>query len=238
MAMVRRGPLKPKLLIFALGIFISIQLNAQNLSIPPYIDLFQYLKNDVKFGITNPTSFPDIRIWGWSTDGKVAYSQELYSEGSGMVHITFRVFDFISDKVLYKLDVPPDDVSIAEYYNRSAKEIKAALSQNKIVERQVDYLPFPIRKGNFVYNGNVIKTFDDNKNLKNYRVVIDRNTGKQKTIIAEDAFPGFEYDAAIAGYFLSPFGNRALIVIAKEVYVFEGTGITYVFSGCHLETGF
>jgi len=230
--------MKLKYILPVFFIFVSIHLSAQNLTIPPYIDLFQYLKKDSKFGQTNPTNFPEMRIWGWSPDGKVAYSQEIYGEGSGMIHISFRVFDFISDKVLYEFNIPPDDISIAELYNRSGNEIKAAISKNKIAERQVDYMQFPIRKGSFVYSGNVIKTFDDDHNLKNYRVVIDRNSGKQKTIIAEDAFPGFEYNAGIAGYFLSPFENRALIVIAKEVYVFECTGISYVFSGCHLETGF
>jgi len=230
--------MKLKHFLTAFFIFVSIHLSAQNLTIPPYVDLYQYLKKDSKFGQTNPTNFPDLRIWGWSRDGKLAYSREVLSEGSGMIHISFMVFDFISDNVLYELNMPPDEISVAEYYKRHGNEIKAAMSKNKIIEQQADYLPFPIRKGNFIYNGIVIKTYDDDQKLKNYRVVIDRNTGKQKTIIAEDAFTGFEYDAAIAGYFLSPFENRALIVIAKEVYVFECTGISYVFSGCHLEAGF
>jgi hypothetical protein len=229
--------------MFIIFIFISICLNAQILTIPPYVDLFRYLKDNTKFIQETRTDLMQIKIWGWSKDGKVAYSVETDGGQIPGCVITFIVFDFVLDKIVFEFII--DDgfgqsgFTKVQLYNKLINEIREAMLQNKIIECQVDYLPFPIVMDNVTYNCNVIKTLGE-RWVENYRVVIDRNKEGNKTIKTEDiSLPGTVYEIDIAGYFLSPFEKRALVVIVKEMYGHDDPPyLRYVFTGCHLETGF
>ena len=241
-----------KIKIFLIGVmmFIANYLNASNFKIPSKIDLFQYaISNAVTTGnaISTLYGFPDFRIWGWSRDGKVAYSIERLIDGRGGRVIDFVVFDMITDKIIFELKMDSFDYGDADFkslYKLSKNKIINAMKKNKIVEKRTNFSAFPIKK-----NGKTYKCFRNmtintenkeedimefyGKKIK-YDIIITLGE-KSKIIKTEDVIV---LDVYVCGYFLSPFENRALVVIAEEKFVFEGTELFYNFSGCNLNTGF
>ena len=234
------------LISFAL---FSLRLDAQNLSIPPSVDLLKYVEA--------PNLVQTTRMWGWSRDGKVAYSTETKNMDEDKNNVSFCVFDFVNDKAVFKIDIDSGKTEdAATAYNKRRDEIKNAMSRYSIVEQQASYLRFPIRKGNESYRAETsytMKTYrpgeagyqglfpnGGSEYREEYSIVIHKNNGKQKTIKTYTMYsgdgiygdgPGFELD--VCGYFLSPFENRVLIVILR----FEGYD-SIDFSGCHLDFGF
>jgi len=247
------------------------------LELPPYVDLFQYAKvytyNKIfDYGNYNydqsithsvyTLGTQSIRMWGWSKNGMVAYSQETGMEGRGGTLIQFIIFDFINDKKLFELEIDTFDhdeiifsydndnfekefnIYMNKMYNIIKDEIREAMKRFNIIEKQVEYLPFPIKKDNNIYDAYCIitpkkdeeKEYGDIENIKSYSIIIKKNKEEIKTITKND--DAFAQQIYIGGYFLSPFENRALVVIAVESFTFEGTGMFFIFSGCHLETGF
>lgn len=116
---------------------------------------------------------------------------------------------------------------------------------NNIVEQKTEFLQFPIGKNNTVYNSNIVDVeykdgldgFFDNNVVAKYVVEITANNRK-KIIGNFNPLNFLTRYVYICGYFLNPFENRALVVIAEEHWGFEGTELTYRFSGCHLGVGF
>ena len=244
--------MKVRFLIFVLLFFIifSIHLGAQNLNLPPPVDLLQYV-NDRVFGFVGENSLlVRARIWGWSRDGKVAYSIERESD---QIYISFYVFDFINDNILFEMDIVSNNIlNFTTAYNTRKDEITGAVLQYNIIEQQTDFLPFPIKNNNVSYDGEIVwgkgyrppeffneeagewggMEFDD---IYDVSIIIKRNGQVKKTIKTYNGIlpGGFGYLIELCGYFLSPFENRALIVIALAQY-----DVHYDFSGCHLDIGF
>ena len=232
------------LLVFCL--FSVNALWAQNIALPSKVDLFQYSASSSGYDLTGK---PDARIWGWSRDGKIAYSLESINSFSGMLAGSFIIFDAISDEIVVELVKSADDFHSGEdlYNNEYMASISNAIRTHNIVTGQRhDFLPFPIRKNNMAYDcqisnlvyGNHEYGFFDNRFISNYDVVIMAN-GKRKVIgnyASMDVGPGALY---ICGYLLSPYEERALVVVAEESYSFEGeSGLRYRLNGCHLGVGF
>jgi hypothetical protein len=253
--------MKIKYSVFFLFVLASFHLEAQNLNLPPHIDLFQYAKsnavipNITDYGIFYRNiygyplfGFPKARIWGWSRNGTAAYSIETEMPGRGGQIIEFVIFDFVSDRKVFELKIDSfnhNDDRDGALYNIYIDRIREALWRNNIIERQIDYLPFPIKTNNAVYNAyRTIKFRDTDDDVyvgkrENYSIIIDRNNERAKTIRTANNMPvASPISVYICGYFLSPFENRALVVIAEERFTFEGTEIFYAFSGCHLDIGF
>ena len=238
--------MKLKLTGFAFCIFSINVLWAQNFVLPPKVDLFQYSASISGYYLTGK---PDIRIWGWSKDGKIAYSLESVGSFSGIPTGSFVIFDTISDKIIVELEPATDDYLSSEdfYNNEYMTNISSAVKTHNIVTGQgYDFLRFPIRRNNMVYDcqitdvayGNHDYGFFDNRFVSDYNVVITAN-GRRKVIgnfVSSGTGPGVLY---ICGYFLSPFEERALVVVAEESYTFEGeTSLKYRLNGCHLGVGF
>jgi len=222
--------MKVKVLFFGL-VFLGVGfLNAQDFKIPNPTNLFQHSESS---GATY--EFPTVRIWGWSATGKIAYSVEREMAGIGGKIIEFNVFDTVTDEVVSNFAI--------DSYTEDRVSITNALRANDIVEGEISFQPFPIRKNNMEYTcslTNISYSADNygffNDNVSKYSVVVTTN-GKSKTV---NTFSGgaLTRKVYICGYILSPFENRALVVLAEERFVFEGTELFYVFAGCHLGTGF
>ena len=222
--------MRVKALFFGLIFLGSGLLHAQVFRIPEPVNLFQY---SVSSGTIY--EFPTVRIWGWSATGKIAYSVEREAAGIGGQIIEFNVFDAVSDEVVSNFAI--------DSYEQDRISITNAIRANNIVEGETVFQPFPIRKNNMeyvcsitslAYSADAYGFFGDN--ISKYTVVVTAN-GKNKIVntFGNDLLTRKVY---ICGYILSPFENRALIVLAEERFVFEGTELFYVFCGCHLGTGF
>ncbi|MCL1813549.1 MAG: hypothetical protein FWG29_08520 [Treponema sp.] len=139
--------MKIKLFILGFSFFTIYFLPAQELAFPPKINLFQYTASISQRPLYG---FPNARIWGWSNNGKVAYSIETEVDGRGGQKIDFVVFDLISDETIFELKMDSFD------HNDVEDEILYNLFRSDIA------------------------------------------------------------NAFVCGYFLSPFENRALVVVAEE----------------------
>jgi len=238
--------------LFVLGLLFLVvgNINAQELKIPPVIDLFKYSANVYTNEGIGSLIWSKIRIWGWSKTGKVAFSGESVGEYSGWTTVRFIVFDFVNDKILINIKADADEIdndepeSIASEYlfNHIKDKITNAIKAYGIVEQYAEFLPFPIKRNGMEYRIAIsdIVTGEDMWGeipIKRYTASVVAN-GKRKTILTSSDTRASKIH--ICGYFLSPFENRALIILAERSPPgFEGDiALNYVFSGCHLETGF
>ena len=216
-----------------------------SLDFPPKINLFQHSHSVSQCPLWG---FPGARIWGWSNNGKVAYSVEREIDGRGGQIINFVILDLLSDKTVFELKMDSfdnNDVTDESLYNLFSVNILNALRGHGINQGRTQFLPFPLKRNNTEYNANIIdveyKSNDDglfDRIVLRYKVSVMANDLGKKiigTFTPIENRTGYIY---ICGYFLSPFENRALVVVAEEHWGHEGTELTYRFSGCHLGVGF
>ena len=234
--------MKLKLSIVCLFILSIHFIQAQELKFPQKINLFQYSTSVSKYQF----STPDARIWGWSNNGKVAYSIEREIEGRGGQQIDFVIFDLISDLVVIEIKMDSENHDGARdevLYNLFKNNILNALKTSNIIDEKVDFLRFPIARNNITYNGHIIDieykkgeiAFDNV--VSKYKVSVTANNNR-KIINSFNPIRNETGYVYVCGYFLSPFENRALIIVAEESWGFEGTELFFRFGGCHLGTGF
>lgn len=218
---------------------------------PPVINFFGHL------GFERP-SHSAIKIWGWSKDGKVAYSDHLSHEGS-----VFRAYilDFIDDRVVWQDGLDFYSLHLNEAYEQSDNwfnnkfyldfidNFKAVCAQNRIEFVQTEFKGLPIRHNNqsvdIILEKNA-STLDWQEREElfivagyydNYKIIAE-NSGRRKTVHEKKFTTVYADDVFVCGYFLSPFEDRALIVIGEFAHSFEGSDVTYHFAGCHLTLGF
>jgi len=221
----------------------AIENNTQEMILPPKINLFQFNKKSYN----SSYGYPDARIWGWSKDGKAAYSIETDIDGRGGRIINFVILNLITDEAVYELDIDSfnfDDVDNETLYKIFRIDILSAMKEHDITSELTPFLSFPFKRNNIEYNAHIsdIEYKDDQNGfidriVSGYKVSVTANNGGK---IIDSSAPGrsitgFVY---VCGCFLSPFENRAMVVIAEESWVFEGTELFYKFAGCHLGAGF
>jgi hypothetical protein len=221
-------------------------LQAQNIELPPRIDFSQYLVPgpNVKPVFGKPMA----RIWGWSTTGKVAYSIERHIDGRGGQIIDFVIFNLITDETDLNLKIDSFDLGdnygggFESMYNVYKNEILNAMRKYNIVRRETGFMPFPIINNNIRYNCFItnheygLQEYIE-KYIARYTVTVAAN-GKRKNINTFNTNSGLTEEIYICGYFLSPYENRALIILGERFLAFEGLELSYRFSGCHLSIGF
>jgi hypothetical protein len=216
---------------------------SQKLAIPPKINFFQYTASISQHDLYG---LPSTRIWGWSNDGKVAYSVAIGIEGRGGQIIYFVILDSVSDSEVFKLIMDSfdyNDVEDEALYNLSRVHILNALRMHNIVRQETNFLPFPFKRNNRVYDCRITNVeykdgegFFDGGAVSRYNVLV--TAGNKSKIINSFTPVGLTGFVYVCGYFLSPFENRALVVVAEEQWGHEGTELDYRLSGCHLEAGF
>jgi hypothetical protein len=231
----------------ALGLIILAAGGAfcEGSALPGPIDLFQYASAPpAAYG------FPTFRFWGWSKDGKIAYSMERAIEGRGGAQIEYIVQDLVSDEVIWNYPDDSDtwdsydesvDGSYADYsYKHAAADLEAALKGYGIIPSAPDYKSFPIKASGRSYSVSVKVEKERKPSLQDaiasYSVQIARDDKKSKTVTKSSEVKALGVYAC--GYFASPYEARVAIVTAEERFVFEGTEMFYSISGCNLKVGF
>ena len=210
---------------------------AQKITLPPEVNLFQYHDEYNR-------SYSGFRFWGWSKDGKVAYSFEEY-EGRG-VYTNVRIFNFIENETLwekfigyYSIDNEgnylDDDEQIIDI-NAFYREFEGVCRENGIEFVQAEYRQLPIVHNNktyFVYfDINKIRIIGEYPHIDNYKIIVETQ-GERKIIHSADGH--YSLNVFPLGYFLSPFENRVLLVNGRQV----PPGYHYnFFVGFDLDSGF
>jgi uncharacterized protein (TIGR02145 family) len=206
--------------------------NDGDLSLPPVIDLFQY-QNEYSPSESN------FRFWGWSKDGQVAYSYD-FSDG-GETTSSVRIFNFVENKNILSREggrdrddegnlLPPDKGFIQDF--------KISCEANGIELVQAEYRRLPIVHNNKVYNVVLeiakVEREDGPEVVDNYRILADMD-GKRKVVYKAKDEEYDTYNIFLLGYFISPFENKALLVMGTHII---GGHVFTSFVGCDLEGGF
>ena len=182
---------------------------------------------------------------GWSEDGKFAYAHRRSVAGRGGVLFSYIIVSSVTDEIVWKYeDDWPDSntVTAAESVQRSREPIEVHLGKHNIVQGQGTTLNgFPLtREGaSFEPELKVLRKAEKHPflgDIASLGVHMVRDGAETKRILHRDDPGAFSY--WIAGYFLSPFEPRILVVIGEEKWGFEGTEGDFIFSGCSLTRGF
>ena len=234
-----------KTLAFAVCFFNIVFLPAQELVLPPRVDLLQYVDSDSSSVKSNSRY---ARIWGWSEDGKIAYSVEGALNSETTFEIEFVVLDLVTDNVLFNFTVydnewwAPGEAEVEIMLNRRRPSILDAMKTHGIIEQRTDFMPFPFHRNGTVYDAQIvdieygITEFWDFEVPVKYSVLVTAN-GKGKTIGSFIPYPWLG-SVHVCGYFISPFEDRALAVVAEVLGQYQHGGVLFKFSGFHLEKGF
>lgn len=219
-------------------------LFAQELIHPPKIS---FNRNSGAVGFSY-----DVRIWGWSTNGKVAYSTE-YEWSEINQFINFVILDLITDSVLFRLvmnsffleDGNYSEVRDEALYNLNRASILNAMQTHNIIKhnlinRQEEIFQFPFIRNNLTYDchiTNIVYKEDEygENNISKYSVLV--TAGNRRKIINNFNPPPFVNEVFVKGYFPSPFENRIMVTIA-EMSTYQYGPREYRFMGCHLGVGF
>ena len=249
------------------GCHLSIGSFPQNTPNPNFkkIDLLRYINlRDIEY--PDQRSYPnysgsgqDVQIDGFSRSGKVAFIVKTGIEGRGGTITDAYILDLIEDKIVYQNSIDDyyfyqvlynyDGKTINSLYNLAyalfLSDYKEKSEQNEIVFSTVGFNNLPINLNNQLINitlekSKVNKTFIGDESWRNnaytfqYQAIAESG-GKRKTITSGEEFA---YDILLCGYFMSPFENRALVIIEVVRPDFEWyPEMRYIFAGCHLTSG-
>jgi hypothetical protein len=200
----------------------------------------------------------DFQIGGFSKTGKVAYIIGNSPGDTGKYITNFIIFDFVNDKIVFKQTIDTGGFTYQgrrySHYDDNNNETKRAYNsaynlllqnyiekcrQNGIEFTAVEYRQLPIVNNNQNILINVEqRKFNNDYNSFNIRYnIITSKLDKKKQIASGEK--NYAFDIFACGYFLSPFEDRALVVIGVQEQGFEGSiDYSYIFTGCHLLNGF
>ncbi|MCL2806186.1 MAG: hypothetical protein FWD26_09620 [Treponema sp.] len=216
----------------------SAELNGQKAGLPPAINLIQHSNFAADY---HPDRYA--RIWGWSTDGKAAYSLEGRINSEASYQKDFFILDLSSNNVLFSLTIFPDSaenwIEDESFFEIQGKDIMNALETHEIIEQKTDFLPFPMTKNNNIYNAGIINIeYGEDEQWLLGDTILRYTlsfTANDKIILNETLKPFlWLYDVYVCGYFLSPSENKILIVIAEDLGLYQHGGILYRFIGFSL----
>ncbi|MBP5695983.1 MAG: hypothetical protein J6X11_04935 [Treponema sp.] len=198
-----------------------------------------------KVGSTCNT-FPICRVFGFSKDGKMAYSLEEEVDGRGGTIIQYMIQDLVTDKIVWTTKDDTEDwtgeqdsmatlTTFQISLNNKKAELKSAMQKYGIIQADNEFLQFPTKDG---YS--CTASIQDKKNggdddwlgKIDYQIRVTNPAGKSKTVASAKGEQA--YQAVVCGYFKNPYENRLAIIYGIEKYVFEGSGISYFVAGCDL----
>jgi len=189
----------------------------------------------------------NVMIWGWSTDGKVAFSTDnIMSEVSP--HSNFVVFNLVSNSVVFesRMDFFLHEVGDSGVWDKDWIRDKGLIDSNMsvilnaleiygIIDKQSELLRFPINRNGIVYDIQVIDIEHGDDSLDysilKYSLLITANN--RRKVIDNLILPpmGLVSEVSVAGYFLSPFENRIVIVVAELSWFQHGhRGLRFISS--------
>ena len=223
---------------------VAEPVNASSEILPPQgFDPFALHRS--KVGSTCYT-FPICRVFGFSKDGKMAYSLEEEVDGRGGTIIQYIIQDLVTDKILWTTKDDTEDWTAEQdsmatlttfqiSLNNKKSELRSAMQKYGIIQSDNEFLQFPTKDGygctaNFQDKTN--NGEDDWLGNIDYKITVKNPSGKTKSVASEKGAKA--YQVVVCGYFKNPYENRLAIIYGEEKYVFEGTGITYHIAGCDL----
>ncbi|MCR5318372.1 MAG: hypothetical protein K6E22_09100 [Treponema sp.] len=219
-------------------------VNASSEILPPQ-GFDPFANHRSKVGSTCNT-FPIFRIFGFSKDGKMAYSLEEEVDGRGGTIIQYMIQDLVTDKILWTTKDDTEDwtgeqdsmatlTTFQISLNNKKSELRSAMQKYGIIQADSEFLQFPTKDGYSCTANIQDKTKDGEDDWLgkiDYQIRVKNPAGKSKTVASAKDVQA--YQVVVCGYFKNPYENRLAIIYGEEKYVFEGTGISYHVAGCDL----
>jgi hypothetical protein len=187
-----------------------------------------------------PVSVADIRIWGWSKNGKVAYS----------VAKQFVILNTVNDTIEFSLANTSDHAAMldamdkhniwpytgqAEYNFLKAGMYSQYFGDHHTSDYELGSMISNIKS--YTADPFVATALNSNELVISYDVTITQN-GKSKVIASFTPLNSMTARPSIVGAIQSPYENRLLVIIAEKYLQDDHSEIVYRFSGCHLGVGF
>jgi hypothetical protein len=231
-----------KKLYFCFLLFVLMNINSceQGAFRPATVDLLQYQEDKQLHSLSS------VCMWGWSRNGKVAYTVEKEQDGRDGYITAAIIFDFVDNVVLWEQEIDSIDITgnketEAVDYDRFYENFKKICLENGIEFVQVEFKKLPIRHNNRTFNV-AIEIIEEEENelrlldrIDSYIVSVETQ-GKKKTVKEKNDVWAFH--VLLCGYFISPYEDRVLIVTGERVLAFEDVDIDFYFIGCDLSYGF
>ncbi|MEO6333896.1 MAG: hypothetical protein ABIO91_02845 [Pyrinomonadaceae bacterium] len=196
---------------------------------------------------------------GWSRDGKFAYYSEPVDEECGCYFAELAIVDLRTDKVVWQFTNKPQDRvdakgetipdDMRKLWKRNEKLFSEKLREHNIIQTpRFVLMPATFRSAGKSYTAKVSATKGDDPDGMNrvgkLRLDLTSPTLGKKTLFSAD-YKGDEMyvsplDAAVAGAFMSPFENRAAVVMIKVQRGWEGPphNVDAQIAGADLVNGF
>jgi len=185
---------------------------------------------------------------GWSKEGHFAFITEYADEGIGGYMFKIDVINLINDQVEWSWESEPDDDNYREeIWKDNYKTIKTELNKYGIIQKR------NMEIGNvfFNYKGkefNIkLKTETEVDRDYGFDVIVGTKIylnspqlGNKKVYEYKETDYSMILSQLIAGYIMSPYEDRILIILKNERWGWEGVPSVVYFelTGANLTTGF
>lgn len=224
----------------------NIENNTQNPEWPKTYSL----PAEIKY-ITNNTGdylYDKFFFIGWSEDGKIAYCVEPADEATGMYFFQVIIQDLVSDKILWKWELPEtDEGNPQSVWQTNYETFQTKLNEHKIIQQEK-----PVMSGaQFLAHNSHFELITNTQTKTNpdfglevvaqTDVLLSTKTKGQKNIYTskEDDY-SMVLGAFAPGCLISPYQNRIAAMLVKERWGYEGPPNVFTFKliGSNLDKGF
>ena len=191
--------------------------------------------------------FPRVRVLGWSEQNKFAYATERLIEGRGGWILDIIIFDLVKNENLYTISIDSFDYDFEEPiwgqadYEEKVDELIKNLFMSRLEEinnvfkahgflwRDFDFIPYTAQTDKTIHIDNIIWAENDflGNIIQSYDLIMDN---AEESFFSQTVSNQATVGIYLCGLIISPFGNKIIIVLAEERFVFEGTEIFYVFT--------
>ena len=249
-----------KFIFILISILIIVNVSAQQSFEPPVVDLLVFCDKYIAGELDNDLGYSHMflkrdafRIWGWSGNGNVAYTITDSQNWRGAVITNAVILNLVTDQIVWQGRIVSDEhydemTRIDNYrnaYTAFIDEFSSMCRISGIEGVQTGFSPFPAIHNGTSFNVAVKTTLnpvwnadsDITKKILEYTVIAERGS-RQKTIGTVNN-PESARSVVPCGFFISPFEDRAMVVVAHFEYMLEAEcWVSYHFFGCHMTAGF
>ncbi len=185
---------------------------------------------------------------GWSKSGKFAYATETSDEGIGVYMFKIEVINLINDEIEWSWETEADEENYREeIWKDNYKEFKKYLNKHEIIQKKnIELGELFFKYKGKEYNLDLITKNDVDPDF-GFEIIVETKIllrspqlGQKTVFEYEEKNYSMILNQMIAGYIMSPYEDRILVVLKNERWGSEGipSVIYFTFSGSNLYTGF
>jgi hypothetical protein len=118
---------------FIMAALLNVNSFSPNITLPPFADMLKCMNKQA-------SSLSSVRVWGWSRNGKLAYSVDKFIEGRGGIITTAVILNFVDNRIIWEqsidsLNLTDKNAAYAKFY----QNYRDVCVRNGIEFVQVEY---------------------------------------------------------------------------------------------------